>query len=261
MVYTIAQESYEDKCFKVFCRNLRREIQKKILWEILETMTEKEKSNVLSYVYRLSDDSIEVCSYRIQYGAYLQDMVGVYETLNEMKRKEMPIMLNAPQYWRDLWKCKIPMGIFTKEMLGQEWIRNVEILMQEFGREDREVLYQTLCDGMDKKSFRFYYLTAFWMERRILDKEVGEIVWEELYTTSLYWMACAGMLYKEEVFVSELLEAIPDKYQYGWYLMQANAAKGKDDLRFVQKTAQAAKVYPLMKEYCKEMMRKTAKEQ
>lgn len=261
VVHTIAQESYDDECFGVFCRNLKREIQKKILWEILETMTEKEKWNVLSYVYRLPNDSIEVCSHRIQYGTYLQDMVGVYETLNQMKRKEMPIMLNDSQYWRDLRKCKIPMGTFTKEMFGQEWIRNVEILMQEFGREDREVLYQTLCEGMDKKSFRFYYMTALWMERRILEKEAHEVVWEEVYSASLYWVICSGMLYKEEVFLGELLETIPRQYQYGWLLMQANAVKETDKYSFVKRVAEAAKVYPCMKEYCKEIMRKAAKEQ
>lgn len=259
VVWTIAQAPYEEQCHKIFCQNLRREIQKKILWEILENMPEEEKRNVLSYIYRFPSNSIEVCMCQIHYAVKIQDLVRIYKILEELKTKGLPMLLNVPQFWKDLFSCGIPMGIHTKEVSSVEWMKSVEFLMKEFSKEDREILYQVLCNGIDKKSFRFYYLTALWMESRMLEKEPKDISWEELYSVSLYWMACGGMLYKDEVFLGENLEVIPEKYQFAWFLMQANAVKENTHL-FVQKIAQAAKAYPLMKEYCKEIMKKKAEE-
>ena len=87
----------------------------------------------------------------------------------------------------------------------------------------------------------------------------AEQVWEELYQLSQYWVSCAASLYKEDVFMSDLIQALPPTYRFGWFIMQANALKASSQGLYLQKLADAAKAYPALKELCK-MVIMSAKE-
>ena len=82
-----------------------------------------------------------------------------------------------------------------------------------------------------------------------------EELWDRLSQLSQYWVSCAASLYREDVFLGELIEAIPPAYRFGWYIMQANAVKNENNSLFLRKVADAAKAYPLMKELCKQVMK------
>ncbi len=78
-----------------------------------------------------------------------------------------------------------------------------------------------------------------------------EELWDRLSQISQYWVSCAASLYREDVFMGDLIEAIPPAYRFGWYIMQANAVKNENNSLFLHKVADAAKAYPMMKELCK----------
>ena len=82
-----------------------------------------------------------------------------------------------------------------------------------------------------------------------------EELWDRLSQLSQYWVSCAASLYREDVFLGDLIEAIPPAYRFGWYIMQANAVKNENDSLFLRKVADAAKAYPVMKELCKQVMK------
>ena len=84
-----------------------------------------------------------------------------------------------------------------------------------------------------------------------------EELWEKLYQIAQYWVSCAASLYREAVFMGELIQAIPPAYRFGWYIMQANAVKDEDYNLYLHKVADAAKAYPVMKELCKNIIKKT----
>ena len=82
-----------------------------------------------------------------------------------------------------------------------------------------------------------------------------EELWDRLSQISQYWVSCAASLYREDVFLGDLIEAIPPAYRFGWYIMQANAVKNENNSLFLRKIADAAKAYPLMKELCKKIIK------
>ena len=83
-------------------------------------------------------------------------------------------------------------------------------------------------------------------------------LWEKVNQIAQYWVSCAASLYREDVFLSDLIQAIPPAYRFGWYIMQANAVKDEDHSLFLHKVADAAKAYPVMKELCKRVITEDA---
>lgn len=82
----------------------------------------------------------------------------------------------------------------------------------------------------------------------------AEELWDKLDQLSQYWVSCAAALYREEVFVTDLFRNLPSAYQFGWYIMQANAVKSQNTNLFLIKVADAAKAYPAMRELCKKVI-------
>ena len=102
---------------------------------------------------------------------------------------------------------------------------------------------QTTNEG-DSPRFTWQFLTM-------------EELWDRLNQLSQYWVSCAASLYREDVFMGEQIDAIPPAYRFGWYIMQANVVRKENARRFVNKVAEAAKAYPVMKELCKRVITET----
>ena len=100
---------------------------------------------------------------------------------------------------------------------------------------------QTTDEG-DSPRFMWQFLTT-------------EELWDRLNQLSQYWVSCAASLYREDVFMGKQIEAIPPAYRFGWYIMQANAVRKENTRLFVNKVAEAAKAYPVMKELCKQVIK------
>lgn len=113
-----------------------------------------------------------------------------------------------------------------------------------------------LNTGIREKRYSFLYLTAFWMQKRILETNNKESAddWNDIYQLALYWISCGSFLYKEDVFTGDLIEAIPAEFQFAWYILQANALREVSESAFIHKVADAAKAYPVMKELCKKVI-------
>ncbi len=107
---------------------------------------------------------------------------------------------------------------------------------------DADTGSEQMIDAGDSPRFMWQFLTM-------------EELWDRLNQLSQYWVSCAASLYREDVFIGKQIEAIPPAYRFGWYIMQANAIRKENTRLFVNKVAEAAKAYPVMKELCKQVIK------
>ena len=136
------------------------------------------------------------------------------------------------------------------EMLGRLW--------QCLEEEVCEKVYLCLIRGIEKNDIKYIYISAIRMEKKLLIRqdEMTEVeeIWQELLALAQHLVVCASFLYKEDVFLGEMVKAIPPSYQFGWYIMQADTVRKENLHLFFMKVADAAKAYPIMKELCKKII-------
>ncbi len=230
----------------------------KSILQIIEKLDGIEQWNVYSYIYRLPLNNVEICKYHILYAGHLGKPDEIKRVLEEMQRKRFPLFIEDGSYWKVLRENQISFVPYTKDIRTYEWMQVVEGFMEKFTLEESEDFYLVLSKELEKKEIRFLYLTALWMEKRLLENTEQKDEWKELYNLALYWISCGAYFYKEEVFTGELLEAVPPRYRFAWYILQANSLKKNNNHQFIQKMAEAAKTYPAMKELCKAVIRESA---
>lgn len=258
VVKTLSNNPYFEGYFKSLKIVAENPGQKEVVYKIIEKLEESQKWKVLSYIGKLPPTNKEVCKYHIVYKNYKKDIEGIITTLQEMEKNGVSLFMDDSEYWSVLFQNKISLDSYINKYRIYEWIQIVENLMKRFDLEESEKVYLTLINGLDKKSIKFLYLTALWMEKRLLEKPCEEIKneFQELYQVALHWISCGMFLYKEDVFTSSLIEAIPARYQFAWYVLQANNLKENNKYLFIQKVSEAAKAYPEMKELCKQIIQK-----
>ena len=122
--------------------------------------------------------------------------------------------------------------------IGTQWILPDDVDTDA----DTDTESEQTTDGGDSPRFTWQFLTT-------------EELWDRLNQISQYWVSCAASLYREDVFMGKQIEAIPPAYRFGWYIMQANAVRKENARLFVNKVAEAAKAYPVMKELCKRVIK------
>lgn len=179
--------------------------------------------------------------------------------LKKMKEEHYPFFLPDKQYWKNLQKLGVNINSYMDGVSIFDWMEMSKRLWTLLDEETSESAYLCLVKGLEKNEIRFLHVSALWMEKRLLDRELetmeaGEI-WNGMFMMAQYWVSCAATLYKENLFVSDLLGALPPEYRFGWYILQANAVKESNASAYIGKLAEAAKVYPIMKELCKKVMR------
>lgn len=233
------------------------------LCELIDRTEGEMRERVLYAVSQISSEDLIILRYRLQYAAYVSDRTMAEELLGIWREKNYSFFLPERQYWSDLRRLKIHLPEWMGEVRIHEWITLTEALFDQMPEKDCENIYQVLTKGMDNTDIRFLHITALRLEKRLLERNMKlenleyfdmDEVWKELYRIAGLWVSCAAMLYRENVFQSELQSALPARYQFAWLIFQANAVRA-NDVSFVRKIAEAAKTYLKMEEVCKYILR------
>ena len=256
IVKTLSQLPYSERYIKALEFIINNPVQKEAIFKFIDEMENEQRWKVLSYLYDLDVNDKNIYKYQIIYAGYKEEREKIYFLLNKMKQNSISLLLEDIQYWKVLYEYKISLASYIANIRSYEWIQIAPKLLNQFELEDREIIYVVLSNELNKKDIKFLYLTALWMEKQLLENQEADNndEWKRLYNVALHWISCAMFLYKEEVFTSDLIEAIPPQYQFAWYIVQANALKDNNNYLFIQKVAEAAKSYSIMKELCKKII-------
>ena len=237
------------------------------------------RSTLLQYLSLLPPTDSRLCQYHLEYAATVMDIGLAVVALEKMKESRFPFFLTKKTYWNSLRRLDIHINSYLTEINTYEWIGLARSLWSKSSLETCEDAYFCLSRDLDKTDIRYIFLSGLMLEKQLLeaiapqpDTELQDAVpksasqplwlsyttdqlWEKLNQLSQYWVSCAASLYREDVFMGELIQAIPPSYRFGWYIMQANAVKDKDHNLFLRKVTDAAKTYPAMKEVCKRLIK------
>lgn len=235
------------------------------LKEQIERLRGEERRKVLYGITQISLQDREMLQYRIEYALLLQDRYELELIFTIWKERQYSFFLCDGEYWRGLKELQINLSEWIGEIGILEWIQLTEALFEQMSENDCENMYQVLSRGLEKSEIRMLYLMGLRLEKHLLNQKLkleqsslGDLemknLWKELYQIASLWMSCAGKLYQEQVFQSELQSALPPKYRFAWFIFQANAVKG-DIRNFVRKIAEAAKAYLKMEDICKSILR------
>lgn len=257
VVKTLARAPFQEQYLKALKLIAENPVQKAAVCKAVEELEEQQYWNILEFIYQLPLANMEICRYHIRYASRQGDASEIEAVLKEMAEKPYPVLLEDAQYWRDLQQNGINLAPYVQNVHAYEWMEIVNRLMDKLDTAEREWLYLALTKGLDKKDIRFLTATALWTEKNLPDAESqgAKEIWKGLYHAALCWMSCAALLYREDVFMGDLIDAVPPQYQFAWYMMQANAVREKSSSLFIQKVSEAAKAYPAMKELCKKVIR------
>ncbi len=256
IVKILAKAEYDDGYIEVLKRLVLNFGQQDSVFEFINKLEEEENWKLLFYIYKLPLSNGEICKYHILYAGHVRKDEEIRWVLEEMRRNEFPVLLGDYRYWKTLKENQISLVAYTKNIRVYEWLQIAERLMENFTLKESEDVYLVLIRDVERKDIRFLYLTSLWMEKRLLEGDKVQDEWKELYNLALYWSSCGAFLYKEDVFMGDMIEAIPPRYQFAWYILQANSCKGNNSKQFIRKIADAAKAYSPMKELCKNVIKK-----
>ncbi len=232
------------------------------LTEQLYTETAKAENEcydkLMGYYFLMSPDDATMCGYHIAHAGNRIDESAARFALETMRDKKYDFFLEDRHYWEALERLGMELNSYIN-ISTYDWMRMAENLWKHLDVEICKTVYSCLTKGLRDDDIRHVYISALWAEKQLLAAE-GELadaeeIWEKLYDVAQYWIACGILLYREEVFMGELISALPAPYRFGWYILQANAVKGENTRVFIHKIAEAAKAYPLMKELCKKVMK------
>ena len=246
-----------------------KENMRPALYAAVDKSKPEEKRNLLAYLYQVSPEDVKMCVYHIIYAGQQGEMEAVASALEKMQEKNYPFFLEDEAYWNSLQKLGININAYMTSLSINRWMEMAKRLWDVMELEVCEKVYPCLICGLEKTDLRYLYVSALLQEKKLLKKEMAlenaeefsnemysaPEIWNELYQMSQFWVSCAASLYKEDVFMGDLIKAIPPSYQFGWYIMQANAVKNNNLSLFRQKVADAAKAYPALKELCKKVIK------
>lgn len=213
---------------------------------------------LMEYYFLLAPEDATLCRYHVIHAGNRMDECAAGFALETMRDKNYNFFPEDRRYWAALERLDMDLNPYIG-ISAYDWMRMAENLWKHLDLEACKTVYSCLTKGLGENDIRFVYISALWKEKQLLADEekltdAGKI-WEKLYEAAQHWISCGASLYREEVFTGELMSAIPAPYRFGWYILQANAVKGQNDRLFIQKLAEAAKSYPIMKELCKKVMK------
>ena len=246
-----------------------KEGMRSALYAAVEKSGSEEKRKLLAYLHQISPEDVKMCVYHIIYAGYQGEMDAAVSALEKMRDENYPFFLEDEVYWDSLQKLGVNINVYMTSLSINRWMEMAKRLWGVMELSVCEKAYPCLIRGLEKTDLRFLYISALLQEKKLLEKEktlqdtmsaasetyLAPEIWNELYQMSQYWVSCAASLYREDVFMGDLIKAIPPCYQFGWYIMQANAVKQGNHSLFIQKVADAAKAYPALKELCKKVIR------
>ena len=246
-----------------------KEDMRPALYAAVDRLESEEKRNLLTYLYRTSPEDVRMCVYHIIHAGNQGEMEAAVPALEKMQEENYPFFLEEEAYWDSLQKLGIPVNTYMTSLSINRWMELAKRLWDVLELNVCEKVYQCLIRGLEKTDLRYLYISALLQEKKLLEKEKAlsggdeaskaiysaSEIWNELNQMSQYWVSCAASLYREDVFMGDLIKAIPPCYQFGWYIMQANAVRQGNPSLFIQKVADAAKAYPALKELCKKVIR------
>ena len=253
----------------------------------IDGLKSKEKEVLMTYLHQIPPEDVRMCAYHIIYAGNQGRVEDAVLSLEKMREENYPFFLEDEAYWDSLQKLNIDINAYMTDLNTYRWMEMAKRLWDIVDLDICEKAYPCLIRGLERTDLRYLYLNALLMEKKLLEKEKGlkgvsetapgqagqeyspavkfpeemyltEDIWNELYHLSQFWVSCAASLYREDVFMGDLVSAIPPCYQFGWYIMQANAVRQTDSGLFIQKVADAAKAYPALKELCKKVMRESS---
>lgn len=235
------------------------------VYELVEKETESAvKEKLLKYFSQLPAEDEMVCKYHLMYAGLQGKEVLAKCALEKLREKHCSFFLPDKLYWESLQKLGVNINSYMDEVSIYEWMEMSKRLWVLLDEETSESAYLCLVKGLEKSDIRFLHVSALWMEKRLLDRDLevmkAEEIWNGMYMVAQYWVSCAATLYKESIFMGNLIEAIPPAYRFGWYILQAKSVEESNTSAYIRKLADAAKAYPVMKELCKKVMRAAADE-
>ena len=227
----------------------------------VEHSSEEEKEILPEYFRLLPPDDPKLCEYHLIYAGNHNDLSVALPALEKMQEANFPFFLKSEAYWDSLRKLDVDINAYMTALSTYDWMEMAGRLWAALPVKTCEKAYRCLMRGLEKTDIRYIYISALLMEKKLLARERelldgagSDVIWSELSQLSQYWVSCAASLYREDVFMGDLIRAIPPAYQFGWYIMQANALKSTNPGLFLTKVADAAKAYPVMKELCKKVI-------
>ena len=241
------------------------------LYDVIDKLTPEEKEVLMTYLHQIVPEDVKMCVYHIIYAGHQGEIEAAVPALEKMREENYPFFLEDEVYWDSLRKLDININAYMTSLSINRWMEMAKRLWDVLKLNVCEKVYPCLIRGLEKTDLRYLYISALLQEKKLLEKEKvlsggdesakamysAQEIWNELYQMSQYWVSCAASLYREDVFMSDLIKAIPPCYQFGWYIMQANAVRQGNHSLFIQKVADAAKAYPALKELCKKVIRET----
>ena len=246
-----------------------KEDMRSALYDAVQKSESEKRKKLLTYLYQIEPEDIQMCVYHIIYAGYQEEMEAAIPALEKMQEKNYPFFLEDEAYWNSLQKLGININPYMTSLSINRWMELAKRLWDVMELNACEKVHLCLIRGLEKTDLRYLYISALLQEKKLLEKEKvlsggdeaskamysAPEIWNELNQMSQYWVSCAASLYREDVFMGDLIKAIPPCYQFGWYIMQANAVRQANHSLFIQKVADAAKAYPALKELCKKVIR------
>ena len=268
MVLILKNVPYDAAYFPALKRIQSHSQLAKSLYEEIDHLTGEEWKQLLCYMRLLPDSDDKLCIYHLIYAKETGEQEYADAALNNMKERNSSFFVADERFWQSLQILSVDINSYMRDMAIYEWINRADGLMRSVPLKTCELIFNCLSRGLKKENLRFLYLNGLILEMRLLKPAEEDLasaqsfgsnlsaekVWEALLLLSQYWIACAASLYREEVFLSDLIQAIPPAYQFAWYIMQAKSVKDQDAGLFRRKVADAAKAYPVMKELCKKVI-------
>lgn len=261
VISTLEKADFNEKYVIALEHIKMQEEFEKALYTEVDKAEGEESLKLMRYFSLLPPENINICKYHLIYAGVQNDRQSAALTLEKMKEEHYPLFLIDERYWNSLLKLNIDINEYTDNISIYDWMELTRRLWQCLDEKACETVYLCLTKRIEKKDIRYIYISALWQEKQLAGRKEEmtepEEVWAALYHLAQYWVSCAASLYREDVFMGDLIGAIPPAYQFGWYILQAKAVKEQDCHLFIRKIADAAKVYPAMKELCKKVMQGT----
>ena len=262
LIALLTSGSYHPAYISALGALYRKESMRLQIYSAIENLETENREVLLPYLHQISPEDVKLCSYHIIYAGKLGETAAAVPALEKMRKESYPLFLEEEEYWDSLKRLNVNINEYMPELSTYSWMELAKRLWALVPLKVCETAYVCLIRGLEKTDLRYIYLSALTVEKRLFfEEEQGWLtslspdeIWEKLNHLSQYWVSCAASLYREDVFMGELISAIPPCYQFGWYIMQANAVKNINLSLFLHKTADAAKAYPALKELCKKVI-------
>ena len=262
LIALLTSGSYQPAYISALGSMYKKESLRSQIYSAIEALEPGDRDVLLQYLHQISPEDVKLCTYHIIYAGKLGEASAAVPALEKMREAGYPLFLEEEEYWEALKKLNVDINEYMPELSMYSWMELAKRLWALVPLKVCETAYACLIRGLGKTDLRYIYLSALTVEKKLLAEEEQDVlaplttdeIWDKLNHLSQYWVSCAASLYREDVFMGDLISAIPPCYQFGWYIMQANAVKNVNLSLFLHKVADAAKAYPAMKELCKKVI-------